>query len=124
MHTAALGDTAAHSTYPVDVSIPRALSGRNRLTTAFRLILAIPHALLVGGPIALALSWSWSSERGFAYDWERRWWCPGRSCRSHRDPRVVRNCFHRKASGRSLESCRFLFALARPRRGLHGHAAR
>ena len=69
MHTIALGDITAHSTYPVDVSIPRALNDRNRLTTAFRLILAIPHLLLVGGPIAAALSWSWSSERGFAYDW-------------------------------------------------------
>lgn len=35
--------------YPVTVSIERALTNRNRLTTAFRLILAIPHLFLVGG---------------------------------------------------------------------------
>jgi hypothetical protein len=35
--------------YPVAVSIERRLAGRNRLTTAFRLILAIPHIILVGG---------------------------------------------------------------------------
>jgi hypothetical protein len=31
---------------------------RNRLTTAFRIILAIPHLILVGGPLGAALSWS------------------------------------------------------------------
>ncbi len=35
--------------YPVDVSVQPALTNRNRLTTAFRLILAIPHIILVGG---------------------------------------------------------------------------
>jgi hypothetical protein len=35
--------------YPVTVSIEPALTNRNRLTTAFRLILAIPHLFLVGG---------------------------------------------------------------------------
>jgi hypothetical protein len=35
--------------YPVSVSVERQLTNRNRLTTAFRLILAIPHLLLVGG---------------------------------------------------------------------------
>jgi uncharacterized protein DUF4389 len=35
--------------YPVSVTVEPLLTGRNRLTTAFRLILAIPHALLVGG---------------------------------------------------------------------------
>ena len=34
--------------YPVTVSIDPALPNRNRLTTAFRLILAIPHLVLVG----------------------------------------------------------------------------
>jgi hypothetical protein len=36
--------------YPVSVSVDQRLTGRNRLTTAFRLILAIPHAILIGGP--------------------------------------------------------------------------
>ncbi len=35
--------------YPVSVSVEPALSNRNRMTTAFRLILAIPHLILVGG---------------------------------------------------------------------------
>lgn len=35
--------------YPVTVAVEPLLANRNRLTTAFRLILAIPHAILVGG---------------------------------------------------------------------------
>jgi hypothetical protein len=35
--------------YPVLVAVEPALENRNRLTTAFRLILAIPHLILVGG---------------------------------------------------------------------------
>jgi hypothetical protein len=35
--------------YPVSVAVEPALANRNRLTTAFRLILAIPHIILVGG---------------------------------------------------------------------------
>jgi len=34
--------------YPVSVSIDPRLTNRNRLTTAFRLILAIPHGILIG----------------------------------------------------------------------------
>ena len=35
--------------YPVSIDVVPLTSGRNRLTTAFRLILAIPHLILVGG---------------------------------------------------------------------------
>ena len=35
--------------YHVSVTVEPALTNRNRLTTAFRLILAIPHLILVGG---------------------------------------------------------------------------
>jgi hypothetical protein len=35
--------------YPVSVSVEPALTNRNRLTTVFRLILALPHLILVGG---------------------------------------------------------------------------
>jgi Domain of unknown function (DUF4389) len=35
--------------YPISVDIQPALTNRNRLTTAFRIVLAIPHLLLVGG---------------------------------------------------------------------------
>jgi|SRR5690348_4367330 len=48
----------ATAVHPVDVRVEPALDGRNRLTTAFRLILAIPHLLIVGGPAASVLWWS------------------------------------------------------------------
>ena len=35
--------------YPVLVNVEPSLTNRNRLTTAFRLILAIPHLILIGG---------------------------------------------------------------------------
>jgi hypothetical protein len=35
--------------YPVEINVAPALANRNRLTTGFRLILAIPHLILVGG---------------------------------------------------------------------------
>src|SRR5215831_4228653 len=35
--------------YPISVTVEPLVAGRNRLTTAFRLILAIPHIVLVGG---------------------------------------------------------------------------
>lgn len=57
---------AAH---PVRVNVEPALERRNRLTTAFRLILAIPHLILVGGPLAVALVWGASGDGGTDYDW-------------------------------------------------------
>lgn len=48
---------ALPATHPVDVTVTPALTFRNRLTCAFRPILAIPHLILVGGPAAFALSW-------------------------------------------------------------------
>ena len=42
--------------YPVTVSVTPMLANRNRLTTGFRLILAIPHLILVGGVGVLAYS--------------------------------------------------------------------
>ena len=35
--------------YPVSVSVVPPAAARNRLTTAFRAVLAIPHIILVGG---------------------------------------------------------------------------
>lgn len=55
--------------YPVQVEVEPALDGRNRLTTAFRLLLALPHLILVGGPIAATLSWTWGSNDGGRYEW-------------------------------------------------------
>lgn len=45
----------------VDVSVAPSLTGRNRLTVAFRPILAIPHVLLVGTPAAVGFTLGWSS---------------------------------------------------------------
>ncbi len=42
--------------YPVSVDVVPQVEQRNRLTTAFRLILAIPHVILVGG-IGIGLSY-------------------------------------------------------------------
>src|SRR6478752_10086618 len=46
------------SLHPIQLHVVPSLDDRNRLTTAFRCLLAIPHLLLVGGPVALALAWS------------------------------------------------------------------
>jgi hypothetical protein len=61
-----LGRDALH---PVWIDVEPALDQRNRLTTAFRLILAIPHLLLVGAPVAAVLSWGSGGEGGADYDW-------------------------------------------------------
>ncbi|HSJ25376.1 MAG TPA: DUF4389 domain-containing protein [Longimicrobiales bacterium] len=58
--------------YPVTVHVAPATENRNRLTTAFRFFLALPHLILVGGPAAIGLGvgwnwddgWSWSSSAG------------------------------------------------------------
>jgi hypothetical protein len=51
--------------YPVTVTIDPPSGGRNRLTAAFRIILAIPHLLLVGG-----LGVSLLSRNGLAFGGE------------------------------------------------------
>jgi len=65
----ASGRLVASRRHPVDVSVPSALAPRNRLTTAFRPILAIPHLLLVGGPVALALSVLWRTNDAPRMEW-------------------------------------------------------
>jgi hypothetical protein len=50
--------------YPVGLDIRPDLEERNRLTTAFRFFLAIPHLLLVGGPIAVMFAIDWGSDSG------------------------------------------------------------
>ena len=42
--------------YPISIDVTPAYTNRNRLTAAFRLILAIPHAILVGG-IGFGFAW-------------------------------------------------------------------
>jgi hypothetical protein len=61
-----VGHEASH---PVHVYIEPVYERRNRLTTAFRIFLALPHLILVGGPIALALSWTSRGDTGVGYDW-------------------------------------------------------
>jgi Domain of unknown function (DUF4389) len=53
---------------PVQFRVEPAIDGRNRLTTAFRIILAIPHLLLVGGPVAGAMTWA-SGDANSRLDW-------------------------------------------------------
>lgn len=59
-----LGDTSE----PVHLHLEPAIDGRNRLTTAFRLILALPHLILVGGPVAGAMTWT-SGDVNSRTDW-------------------------------------------------------
>ena len=51
------------STYPVGVELEPQLEDRNRLTAAFRFFLALPHTILVGGPVAVYATLGWHSER-------------------------------------------------------------
>lgn len=48
--------------YPIDIHLEAALSDRNRLTCAFRFILAFPHVLMAGGPLAAVLMWGWTAQ--------------------------------------------------------------
>jgi len=64
--TSTLGRAEA---YPVQVRVEPALEGRNRLTTAFRILLALPHLVLVGGPMAAVMSWMWGAQEDGSPDW-------------------------------------------------------
>jgi Domain of unknown function (DUF4389) len=55
--------------YPVKIRFDAAPLVHNRLTTAFRWILAIPHVLLVGGPVALMTGWAWTWDNGNNWNW-------------------------------------------------------
>jgi hypothetical protein len=55
--------------YPVRVHVEPALEARNRVTTAFRFILAVPHLILVGGPIAATLSWKSGASGHDRFEW-------------------------------------------------------
>lgn len=55
--------------YPVHLRVLPQLKARNRLTSGFRWILAIPHLLIVGAPIAFALTWSRAPEGATDYTW-------------------------------------------------------
>ena len=68
-HGVAGASGGLHAAHQVDVTVIPALSGRNRLTAAFRLFLAIPHLLLVGGPVGLALTFVWNEQSGPRAEW-------------------------------------------------------
>jgi hypothetical protein len=53
--------------YPASIAIPAATEERNRLTTFFRFFLAIPHILIVGGPMA-ASAMGWNDD-----NWNMSW---------------------------------------------------
>lgn len=59
-------DAADH---PVSVHVTPVVEGRNRLSVAFRLPLALPHLILVSGPLAGALAWGIGSEPGEGFEW-------------------------------------------------------
>jgi hypothetical protein len=66
--TAALDvHSPVRATHPVDVAVVPAVEERNRLTALFRIILALPHLLLVGGPVAFAASF-WARDEGSRAD--------------------------------------------------------
>lgn len=48
--------------YPVSVAVVPPAGARNRLTTAFRAVLAIPHIILVGG-VGATVAWSSDEQR-------------------------------------------------------------
>lgn len=64
-YASALGHEAAH---PVDVRVEPQLEPRNRLTTAFRVLLALPHLILVGGPMVAGLTWTTRPDSDQRYD--------------------------------------------------------
>jgi hypothetical protein len=53
----------------VGINIVGATEGRNRLTSAFRFFLALPHLILVGGPLAIVSSIGWRTEDGLNLGW-------------------------------------------------------
>lgn len=55
--------------YPVTIAIPAAIEDRNRLTVAFRFLLAIPHIILVGGPVAVISCLGWGGDEGVRMGW-------------------------------------------------------
>ncbi len=60
---------ASASAYPVQVRIAPALGERTRLTVAFRLLLAVPHLVLVGGPMVAVVTAHRRLEPDMTYGW-------------------------------------------------------
>jgi len=47
--------SSAAASYPVSIEVDPTTEPRNKMTVAFRIILAIPHALLIGGGIGIGV---------------------------------------------------------------------
>jgi hypothetical protein len=60
-------DEIVGQAYEVSIQVLPAIEGRNRLTTAFRFFLGIPHILLVGGPAAVGGWIGWSTQDGWSW---------------------------------------------------------
>jgi hypothetical protein len=60
---------AGHAAHPADIRVEPALTQRNRLTVGFRLLLALPHLLLVGAPATAAWLWTETTDGVTRYDW-------------------------------------------------------
>jgi hypothetical protein len=60
---------SVHSSAGVAITVAPAPQTRARLTCAFRPILAIPHLILVGGPIAFGITVGWRAVDGPSADW-------------------------------------------------------
>ncbi|HEX8739975.1 MAG TPA: hypothetical protein VF925_07510, partial [Casimicrobiaceae bacterium] len=60
--------------YPVAYDVAPQVHDRNRITVFFRLVLAIPQLILVGGPgLALGGGWVWESGGSGHWAWGWRW---------------------------------------------------
>ncbi|HEX6135303.1 MAG TPA: DUF4389 domain-containing protein, partial [Longimicrobiales bacterium] len=61
--------TGQPATFTTGVTLPAATEDRDRLTVAFRFFLALPHLILVGGPVAAFSSIVWSDNDGWSWGW-------------------------------------------------------
>lgn len=64
-----LAPPLVHRAHPVDVRVEPTTQPRDRLTVAFRPLLALPHVLLVGAPVAVGFTWASRSASGPRIEW-------------------------------------------------------
>ncbi len=55
---------SAAANYPVSIDVQPTTEPRNKMTVGFRIILAVPHSILVGGGITLGVLLSYQNELG------------------------------------------------------------
>ena len=59
----------AAADYPISISVQPTTEPRNKMTVGFRIILAIPHSILVGGGLTLGGFLSTRNQFGGALNW-------------------------------------------------------